>query len=147
MKKILTVLAPLVSTPFPAVAEPAEEPGNEANLEEQETQLALKGLDPLALIDGIETPGSPEYSWIYQGFEYRFAKRGSLKLFRSNPEQYAIQLEGACAAMPGQYGASSEIFLVYAGRIYIFGSEACRTHFSAEPESTLQRHENFAAEG
>lgn len=108
--------------------------------------LALLGLDPLALIAGEELEGRPDLSLDFGGLRYHFITDGNRQRFLKDPARYAIQLDGACAAMPGSTGANPEIFRVYAGRIYIFGSTTCREHFDERPEHYLDEHETAGRE-
>jgi YHS domain-containing protein len=123
-------LAPLVSAELPAPE--SEDPA----------QLALKGLDPILLISGEESEGLEKLSLVHAGYEYRFTRRSHLDTFSEDPGRYAIQLDGACAAMPGSGGADPELFMVYNDLIYIFGSTIRREHFSDEPEHFLSQHED-----
>src|ERR1700746_2606529 len=62
-------------------------------------RLVLKGYDPVAYFtDGKPIPGKPEYETVYDDARYRFASAQHLELFKSDPDRYAPQYAGSCAA-------------------------------------------------
>lgn len=101
----------------------------------------LQGLDPVHLTRGHEVSGDPSIAEEYEGYRYHFADRESREEFRTDPDRYAIQFHGACAAMANRGGRPGDgdvdRFLVYDGRIYIFASEHCRRDFQADPVGHL----------
>lgn len=99
--------------------------------------LALKGLDPVALVGGKEVAGDKTITLERGGFRYLFTSDENRKQFERDPSRYEVQLKGDCAAMPGVKG-NPELFAVVKGRIYLFGSTDCRTAFPAEPEKFLR---------
>ncbi len=101
---------------------------------------ALRGLDPILLARGVETAGKPEYAAAHTGYLYHFASSENKRLFESDPDRYAIQLEGACARMgPATGKGAPDRFAVHDGRIYIFASEQCRNTFTADPAGYIDR--------
>ena len=63
------------------------------------SRLALKGYDPVAYFtDGKPMPGNPQYETTYDGTRYRFASAQHLELFKADPDRYAPQFAGSCAA-------------------------------------------------
>jgi YHS domain-containing protein len=90
--------------------------------------VALKGLDPVLLIQGKETRGQAEMSVTRNGFRYLFAEAANKAKFEKEPARYAIQFRGQCAMMKGAR-ARPDLFTVYKGRIYAFGSEGCQQAF------------------
>lgn len=99
----------------------------------REDVLALKGLDPVALVAGREVKGKEEFSASCDGFRFLFADAANKAKFEKDPGRYGIQFHGNCAVMP-DYKALPDLFTVYKGRIYGFGSEGCRTAFEKDPE-------------
>jgi putative intracellular protease/amidase/YHS domain-containing protein len=95
--------------------------------------VALKGLDPVLLIEGKEVKGQADRSVTRDGFRYLFADAINKSKFEKDPQRYAIQFHGHCAMMPSA-PAQPDIFTVYKGRIYAFGSEGCQAAFREEPE-------------
>jgi putative intracellular protease/amidase/YHS domain-containing protein len=104
---------------------------------------ALNGLDPVALVSGKELPGDKSLATQRGGFRYLFATDENRKTFEREPARYEIQRNGECAAMAGVRG-NPGLFAVVKGRIYLFGSPACRTSFTAEPEKYLSPRKNVA---
>jgi len=89
---------------------------------------ALRGLDPVLLIAGDETPGDPRFAAEHDGWRYLFASAETRDRFTAEPERYAIQGDGQCPVIPSAT-ADPAIFTVLDGRIYIFASESCIEKF------------------
>jgi len=105
-------------------------------------QLALRGLDPLRLIVGVEAPGREDLTESRAGFLYRFESEASRAEFRRVPQRYEIQWEGACGKMGPASGAGSpDRWLVHDGRIFVFASDGCKRTFGANPAAHLERVE------
>jgi putative intracellular protease/amidase/YHS domain-containing protein len=104
--------------------------------EASQAVIPLKGLDPVALIDGKEVHGREEFNVIHGNFKYLFASKGNQARFESEPERYEIQRNGECTVMQG-VKTDAEIFKVYDGKIYAFGSMLCRERFTLSPESFI----------
>lgn len=104
-----------------------------------EPVLALKGNDPVALIDGKEQPGDEKIELTHGLFRYRFASEANKKLFQSKPEEYGIQLGGACGRMgPFSGTGSPSRYHVHNRRIYVFASENCRNSFKLDPVAHIE---------
>ncbi|HVQ40125.1 MAG TPA: hypothetical protein VMS31_21475, partial [Pyrinomonadaceae bacterium] len=58
--------------------------------------------------------------------------------FEKDPTRYEIQLGGTCARMGPAVTGNPDLFTVYQGRIYIFGSGDCKTRFEAAPAKYLE---------
>lgn len=104
---------------------------------------ALKGLDPVALINGKETAGDKDLGLTHNGYRYLFATAENRKTFEAEPAKYRIQLDGRCGMMAGVQG-NPELFAVVKGRMYLFGTPACRVAFTADPEQYLKPRKNVA---
>jgi putative intracellular protease/amidase/YHS domain-containing protein len=100
--------------------------------------VALTGFDPVLLVEGKEAKGRPEISASREGFRYLFANAANKAKFEKDPRRYEIQFHGQCARMPGA-PADPDLFTVYKGRIYAFGSEDCRDTFLQQPEQFVHR--------
>jgi putative intracellular protease/amidase/YHS domain-containing protein len=98
--------------------------------------VPLLGLDPVALIEGREVKGKEEFSFIRGNFKYLFASKSNRAKFEAAPERYEIQRNGECMAMRG-VKTKAEIFKVYDGKIYAFGTLLCRERFTLSPESFI----------
>jgi putative intracellular protease/amidase/YHS domain-containing protein len=99
--------------------------------------VALRGLDPVMLIDGKEVKGQADLSATRDGLRYLFANAANKAKFDKDPERYAIQFHGHCAMMPSA-PVQPDLFTVYKGRIYGFGSESCQEAFGQQPEHYVQ---------
>jgi YHS domain-containing protein len=103
-------------------------------------QLVLKGLDPVDLAAGQETPGLEGHTVIRGRHEYRFAGAETKRRFETAPERFAVQMGGACARMGPLSGLGRpDIWYVHEGRIYLFAHDLCRTAFRQAPERYLDR--------
>ncbi len=100
---------------------------------------ALRGLDPVLLTRGVETAGSATLTRDRKGYRYQFASEANRAAFDRMPEQFEIQMDGACARMgPASGAGSADRFLVHEGRIYVFASEGCRRTFSQDPANHIE---------
>lgn len=99
----------------------------------QADAVALKGLDPVALIGGREVKGKNNFAVSSDGFRYLFIDATNREKFEKAPGRYGIQLHGHCAMM-SEAPALPDVFAVYKGRIYGFGSTGCRDAFLKDPE-------------
>lgn len=103
-----------------------------------EAVVPLEGLDPVLLVQGKETQGDEKFAVTRGRFRYLFAGAETKSAFEKEPERYEIQLSGTCARMgPGTQG-DPDLYWVYKGRIYLFGSPACVAAFKAAPDSFLE---------
>jgi protein tyrosine phosphatase (PTP) superfamily phosphohydrolase (DUF442 family)/YHS domain-containing protein len=100
--------------------------------------LAVRGLDPVLLVAGQETPGEAKFTLTRGHFEYRFSSAESKAKFENQPARYEVQLDGMCAVMGAPVLGHPERFAVYDGRIYVFGTENCRKEFFADPAKYLK---------
>jgi len=98
----------------------------------------LEGLDPVMLAQGKEVQGELKISVTRGGFRYLFATEANKAAFEKDPARYEIQLGGHCARMGPTVGGNPDLFAVYQGRIYIFGSDNCKKLFEAAPEKYLE---------
>lgn len=106
-----------------------------------EPELALKGLDPIELIQhGAEKAGSETVSSIAGNYRYRFVSEENRMRFEANPERFGIRFGGACMRMGPLSGrGDSERFIVHDGGIYLFASDACRNTFLRTPDRFVVR--------
>ena len=103
-----------------------------------EAIIPLEGLDPVALTQGKEVQGDMKYKVTRGRFQYIFASAENKATFEKDPGRYEIQLDGSCARMGPPTSGNPDLYAVYNGRIYIFGSEECQTLFKAAPEKYLE---------
>lgn len=101
---------------------------------------ALKGFDPLELVDNREVKGLENLSVVRGKYRYLFASEANKKRFEKSPDQYQIQMGGGCGRMGSLSGVGSpDRYYVFDRRIYIFASEQCRNSFKAAPENHLEK--------
>jgi YHS domain-containing protein len=98
---------------------------------------ALDGVDPVLLVQGKEVSGKPELKVVRGRFEYLFSSPATKATFERNPSEYEIQMNGLCARMGKATNGRPSDYLVYDGKIYIFGSDECHRKFEAEPKKYL----------
>jgi putative intracellular protease/amidase/YHS domain-containing protein len=103
---------------------------------QESATVALQGLDAVALTQGRETKGRAEFAVERGRFRYLFANARNLARFQAAPERYEVQNKGECAFMPGVPG-DPELWQVYQGKIYLFGTPLCRERFNLAPELIL----------
>lgn len=95
---------------------------------------ALEGLDPVMLVQGKEVQGELNITLTRGLFRYLFANAANKAVFEQDPARYEIQLDGHCARMGAPTGGHPDLFTVYQGRIYLFGSGECKKQFDAAPQ-------------
>ena len=103
----------------------------------QDKPVVLKGLDPVQLLAGKETPGQATISHEYGKFTYLFANSEDEKAFVATPDQFAVQNDGKCLMMPDMAG-SPDLFMVYKGKIYLAGSDFCLSAMKSNPDGYLK---------
>jgi putative intracellular protease/amidase len=107
-----------------------------AGADDDHPAVVLKGLDPVALIQGKEVAGVEAFAVRRGRFRYLFADAGNKAIFEASPARYEVQGGGRCVVMPRAPG-SPDLFLVHEGRIYLFGSPGCRDRFKGDPAAFL----------
>ena len=99
----------------------------------QDAVPVLEGLDPVMLVQGKEVQGNPKITLTRDNFQYMFASEANKAAFEKDSARYEIQLDGSCARMGPPVRGNPDLYTVYQGRIYIFGSGECKTRFEAAP--------------
>ena len=98
--------------------------------EGDDRNLMLRGNDPVAYFtEGKAVPGKPAIKGDFGGVSYRFASEANRAEFLKDPSRYEPAYAGFCAsgapyALKADIGA--DVFIVYEGRLYLFGSERSR---------------------
>lgn len=98
----------------------------------------LEGLDPVMLVQGKEVQGDFKITVTRGKFQYLFSSAENKAAFEKDPARFEIQLDGACARMGSPVTGNPDLYTVYKGRVYIFGSEGCKKKFEAAPENYLE---------
>jgi outer membrane protein assembly factor BamB/YHS domain-containing protein len=107
---------------------------------------ALRGYDPVLLIEGKQVEGDARLEATHGRFLYRFSSAATEAAFRGDPDRYAIQLDGRCARLQGDVEGAPNIFTVHDGRIYIFSNSRNLRAFESDPDGYVGDH-FVAAEG
>jgi YHS domain-containing protein len=113
-------------------------------------RLVLKGYDPVAYFtDGKPIPGKPEYETVYDDARYRFASAQHLELFKSDPDRYAPQYAGSCAAAITagvKIEAEPEHWLIVDRQLFVFAGAAGVDKMRAHPAEMIAKgRENWKA--
>jgi len=95
---------------------------------------ALEGLDPVMLVQGKEVQGEMNLTVTRGEFRYYYANAANKATFEQDPTRYEIQANGECARMGAPVYGTPDLYSVYQGLIYIFGSGECKKRFDAAPE-------------
>lgn len=103
--------------------------------------VVLKGLDPIELAAGKEVAGKPELYFEFGGFRYLFANEADLKAFKDAPRAHGVQNDGKCIVHPEMPG-DPNYFLVFNGRIFLAGDEACAQEAKKINAERLKQLEN-----
>ncbi len=98
--------------------------------------LALRGLDPLSVIERHPQPGEERFASTHGRLRYQFASAENKAKFDADPERWALQLDGRCAMMPGVL-TDGAIHAVHDGRLYALGSAGCKSEFLSDPARYL----------
>ena len=105
--------------------------------------LAADGFDPVAyFVDAQPVQGLQEFEAWQEGVVWRFHNEGNRASFLAHPEVYAPQFGGydPVDVARGVTVAGNPRFWVIAGeRLYLFGFEANRDAFAADPEPFLEK--------
>ncbi len=104
----------------------------------QDPVPVLEGLDPVMLLQGKEVQGNLKITATRGQFQYMFASVENKTAFEKDPQRYEIQLDGACARMGPGVGGNPDLYTIFRGRIYIFGSADCLKNFNMAPEKFIE---------
>jgi hypothetical protein len=104
--------------------------------------LAIEGFDPVAYFtDSVAVQGYPDFEAAEAGAVWRFRNAGNRASFVAHPEIYGPQFGGYDPVDLGRgvtYAGNPRIFLVSGQRLYLFGREANRDAFAANPSRFLK---------
>jgi hypothetical protein len=107
------------------------------------TGLAIHGYDPVAyFVDARPVLGLPDFEAWQGGAVWRFHNEGNRADFLAHPEIYGPQFGGydPVDVARGVTVAGNPLFWVVAGeRLYLFGLEANRDAFAADPARYLDQ--------
>lgn len=133
---VLTGLICLTSLDFAAYAATTERV-----VLNRHTGLAIEGFDPVAYFtDGGPLKGRPEVEASVDGAIWRFRNDRNRAFFIARPEVYGPQFGGydpVDVALGKAVSGDARLWLVTGQRLYLFGREAIRDEFAADPARFL----------
>jgi YHS domain-containing protein len=105
--------------------------------------LAIEGFDPVAyFIDREAVLGSADFEASQAGAVWRFHNEGNRASFVAHPEVYGPQFGGydpVDVARDVTFAGNPRFWVISGERLYLFGLEAHREEFAADPEEFLRR--------
>lgn len=112
------------------------------------TGVAIKGYDPVAyFLEGKPVKGDSDFSFNWNGAEWRFASAAHRDAFKADPVKYAPQYGGYCAwAVSRGYtaGIDPEAWKIVNGRLYLNYSLKVQEQWSADiPGNIAKAEENW----
>lgn len=120
MPKRLMIIAAAALAGFAATAAVAAEPEVYTGVF---SDVAVDGYDPVAYFtSGAPAKGDADFSYAYNGAEWRFTSAENLEKFKADPEAYAPQYGGYCAwAVSQGYTApgSPKSWTIVNGKLYL----------------------------
>ena len=112
--------------------------------------LLLFGADVVAYFtEGRHVQGSPDYRSEYQRVDLYFASAENQALFEQTPTAYLPQYGGYCAngiSFGIPWGGNAEDFLVYDGKLYIFGGELSQQAFMLDMPANVRLADQYWSE-
>ena len=112
------------------------------------TGVAIKGYDPVAYFTvGKPTKGNSDFSYDWNGAEWRFATAVNRDLFKADPVKYAPQYGGYCAwAVSRGYtaGIDPDAWKIVNQRLYLNYSLKVQAQWSEDiPGNIAKAEENW----
>src|SRR5581483_1634079 len=105
--------------------------------------LAIEGFDPVAyFVDRHPVLGLPEYEAAEAGAIWRFRNEGNRAFFVDHPDIYGPQFGGydpTDVARGVTFAGNPRFWVITGERLYLFGLEASRDAFAADPERYLHQ--------
>ena len=105
--------------------------------------LAIEGFDPVAyFVDQHPVLGRPEYEAAEAGAVWRFHNEGNRASFVAHPEVYGPQFGGydpTDVARGVTFAGNPRFWIISGERLYLFGMEASRDAFAADPDRYLRQ--------
>jgi hypothetical protein len=104
--------------------------------------LAIRGYDPVAYFkDRTDVEGSPEFSIMWKGAEWRFTNAENLADFEADPDRWAPQYGGYCAfAVAKGYTAKTEAnaWSIHNDKLYLNFSRAVRARWALNKDGFIK---------
>ena len=139
MARFLSAFVAVVFFAFPALAE--KDPVNTSFI----GSVAISGADPVAYFKEVKAIiGDSDYSYKWNGANWRFKSAENRDAFAKNPSAYAPQFGGYCAyAVSRGYTASidPEAWSIVDGKLYLNYSESVRNLWSKDVPGNIAKGE------
>jgi YHS domain-containing protein len=104
--------------------------------------VAVKGFDTVAYFtEQTAVPGSPQYSFIWNGANWYFSSPENMEKFKAAPETYAPQFGGYCSfAVSKGYTADADpqAWKVVDGKLYLNYNQKVKEMWEAEQELRIR---------
>ncbi len=105
--------------------------------------LAIEGFDPVAyFVDRHPVLGLPDFEAAEAGAVWRFHNEGNRASFVAHPDVYGPQFGGydpIDVARGVTFAGNPRFWVVTGERLYLFGLEANRDAFAADPQAYLRQ--------
>ena len=105
--------------------------------------LAIEGFDPVAyFVDRHPVLGLPDFEAAEAGAVWRFHNEGNRASFVAHPDVYAPQFGGydpIDVARGVTFAGNPRFWVITGERLYLFGLEANRDAFAADPQAYLRQ--------
>ena len=106
-------------------------------------RVAIEGYDPVAYFtDGRPVRGSPAFSFRFDEAVYYFANAEHQKMFAADPDHYAPQYSGYCAAALSEgfkVTIDPESWAISNGKLYVFNSKRGLALFAEDPAGIISK--------
>lgn len=101
-------------------------------------KLAIEGYDPVAYFTEKQpTEGRPQFTYEWDGLRYQFASAANRDRFAADPDHYAPNYAGNCAATVAKQGqqipANPKYWLVVDEKLYLFAGPKGPDLFAKNP--------------
>ena len=110
-------------------------------------RLMLRGHDPVAYFTaGKPVQGDPAIKASYDGDTYRFASEENKRSFEQDPAKFAPAYAGFCSSgAPYALKANihANVFTVYKGRLYLFGSERSKANWLMDADENIRLGDRY----
>ena len=113
-------------------------------------RVALKGYDTVAYFtEGRPVKGAPGFHHDWDGARYHFASAQSRDAFAADPDRYAPQFSGLCAASLSKgkiVDADPTLWKIVGDKLYVFGAAAGLAMAERDPSLLQRSNENWRSQ-
>lgn len=104
---------------------------------------AIDGYDAVAYFtEGKPVEGSDDFTFEYQGAEWKFASQEHLDLFKADPQAYAPQYGGYCAyavANGDTASAEPDLWTIHEGKLYLNYNRKINEQFRNDIDTFIEQ--------